>query len=75
MCALHSHRLQSLRDLEIRDNLAHSYRDIFTDKVLDALRLLARFGPEQRELMRRRIERRAERARERRKIAFLDPPM
>jgi malate synthase len=59
--------------LEIRGNLATSYRDIYTDEALNALASLARFDPDRRALMDKRIGRRAERERRRERIAFLDP--
>lgn len=62
-----------MNDLIIRGNLAAEYHDVYTDEVLAALRALAPFDPDRRALMAARIERRADRARHRRPIAFLDP--
>jgi malate synthase len=59
--------------LEIRGNLASSYADVYTPEVMTALAVLARFNEAQKEVMAMRIERRAERARNKQRIDFLDP--
>ena len=59
--------------LEIRNDLGREYEDVYTPAVLDALHALAGFNARRRALMRERIERRARRAREQRRIGFLDP--
>ena len=59
--------------LEIRDHLDREYDDVYTPAVLDALHALAGFNRRRRALMRERIERRARRAREGRRIDFPDP--
>ena len=59
--------------MQIRDNLAQDYADIYTPEVLAALAFMAGFNGEQQRLMAERIERRAARIRERRPIGFLDP--
>ena len=59
--------------LVIRDNLATSYADIYTPKVLEALSALANFNSEQKNLMEIRIKRRQDRFKNRQKISFLDP--
>ena len=61
------------QDLQIRDNLAEQYTDIYTSEVLDALTFMAQFNAERKELMNERIRRRQERILTRRPLAFLDP--
>lgn len=57
--------------LEIRNGLEQSYPDILTPKAVAALTLLKPFNAERRALMQARIERRADRARNRQRIDFL----
>jgi len=59
--------------LEIRSNLTEDYADVYTPAALDALRAVASLDRDRHALMAARIERRAERARAGRRIAFLDP--
>ncbi|MCC7009872.1 MAG: malate synthase [Acidobacteria bacterium] len=59
--------------LELRDGIAAEYGDLFTPAVRQALAALSRFEAERRDVMARRLERRAARARDGRRIAFLDP--
>jgi malate synthase len=59
--------------LEIRHGVEGEYADLFTSEAMAALAALARFDPERRALMEARMRRRAERARRRERIAFLDP--
>ncbi|HEX9665960.1 MAG TPA: isocitrate lyase/phosphoenolpyruvate mutase family protein [Thermodesulfobacteriota bacterium] len=59
--------------LEIRDDLENSYPDVYTPDVMTALASLARFNWDQKIVMAKRIDRRAERARNRERIKFLDP--
>src|SRR5262249_7624088 len=61
------------RALEIRSGLQEAYPDVLTAEALAALEALARFDAERKALMASRLARRAARARERRRIAFLDP--
>src|SRR6476646_2319687 len=61
------------RKLEIRGNLKNEYRDVFTDEAINALEALAAFDAERKSVMNARIQRRAERARKKERIAFLDP--
>src|SRR2546426_10360875 len=61
------------RMLEIRGNLQSEYRDVFTDEAMAALEALAGLDKDRRELLRARIDRRAARARNKQRIAFLDP--
>ena len=59
--------------LEIRDNLASAYPDVYTPEVMAALGHLTRFNDEQKLVMAKRIKRRAERAQHKQRITFLDP--
>jgi malate synthase len=59
--------------LEIRRNLAAEYDDIYTTQALRALDALAGFDVDRKTLMAARIERRTARARDGRRIEFLDP--
>jgi len=59
--------------LEIRQGVEREYADLFTPEARAALAALARFDPERRALMEVRRRRRAERAKTRERIAFLDP--
>src|SRR5262249_38827845 len=61
------------RKLEIRGNLQSAYADVFTPDAVAALEALADFDADRKALMAARIERRAARARNRQRIAFLDP--
>src|SRR3954447_6645361 len=61
------------RALEIRANLANTYADVFTPEALAALEALAGFDADRKALMAARIARRAARAREKKRIDFLDP--
>ncbi|MCZ6775656.1 MAG: malate synthase [Ignavibacteria bacterium] len=56
----------------MRDDLQSSYRDVYTPEVMTALASLARFNKDQKTVMVKRIKKRAERARNRQKITFLD---
>ena len=59
--------------VQIRGDLARQYDDVYTAAALDTIAALAELNEPRRDLMRRRIARRAERARERRRIDFLPP--
>ncbi len=59
--------------IQIRDNLATAYSDVYTPEVMEALSALARFNDDQKAVMAKRIERRAERQRNKQRITFLDP--
>ncbi|MCZ6695125.1 MAG: malate synthase, partial [Acidobacteria bacterium] len=59
--------------LEIRGGIERAYPDIFTPEANAALAALAKFNAERRALMEARIRRRAARAREKKRIGFLDP--
>ncbi|MDD2463735.1 MAG: malate synthase [Desulfobulbus sp.] len=58
--------------LQIRDNLARQYADIFIPEVLAALHDMAQFNQEQKTLMAKRTQRRAARIQEQRPLTFLD---
>src|SRR3954467_11566795 len=64
------HRSSSL---QIRGTLATDYADIYTPAALDALNALAVLDPERTALMGGRPPRRADRARDGKRIQFLDP--
>jgi malate synthase len=59
--------------LQIRDNLATEYADVYTPEALAALAFMAQFNDEQKRLMSERTQRRAARIRDRKPITFLDP--
>ena len=59
--------------LEIRGTLERDYADVYTPEALAALNALAHFDADRKAVMAARIARRAERARERSRITFLDP--
>ncbi len=61
------------RKLEIRGNLQSAYPDVYTSEALAALEALAPLDADRKALMAARIARRAARARNRERIAFLDP--
>lgn len=60
-------------NLQIRDNLQTEYSDVYIPEALLALETLARFNRDQKDLMEKRIKRRAERFRKKERISFLDP--
>lgn len=59
--------------LEIRGNLKNDYPDILTDEALAVLNAIAGLDRDRQALMKARIERRNNRARNRQRLAFLDP--
>ena len=61
------------RTLEIRGNLENAYADVFTPEAVAALAALAGLDADRKAVMAARIERRAARARNKQRIAFLDP--
>src|SRR5882672_9863889 len=61
------------RPLEIRGNLENAYADVFTPEAVAALEALAGLDADRKAVMAARIERRAARARNQQRIAFLDP--
>src|SRR5204862_4053348 len=60
------------RKLEIRGNLESAYADVFTPEAVAALEALAGLDADRKAVMAARIERRAARARNQQRIAFLD---
>ena len=63
------------RGLSVRADIAQRYADVLTPAVWRALEALASLDDDRKRLMRERIERRAARAREGRRIDFLDPAL
>src|SRR5206468_1209660 len=61
------------RKMEIRGNLESAYADVFTPEAVAALEALAGLDADRKAVMAARIARRAVRARDRQRIAFLDP--
>jgi len=61
-----------MSDVEIRGSLESTYSDVYTPKVMVALAALADFNLLQKEMMAARMERRAERLRSGRALAFPD---
>ncbi len=61
------------RPLEIRGQLEHEYRDVFTPEAVDALEALTSLDAERKAVMQARIARRAQRFAHQRRIDFLDP--
>ncbi len=59
--------------LEFRQNLDRVYPDIYTPEIKGALSALAHLDVDRKALMAERIRRRADRARKRERITFLDP--
>src|SRR5438477_10307690 len=61
------------RKLEIRANLENAYADVFTPEAVAALEALAGLDADRKALMVARAARRAARARNKERSAFLDP--
>src|SRR5262249_29456806 len=61
------------RTLEIRGNLENAYADVFTPAAVAALEALAGLDADRKAVMATRLGRRAARARNQQRIAFLDP--
>ncbi len=61
------------RKLEIRANLEKAYEDVFSKEAVAALEALSGLDADRKAVMTARIERRAARARNKQRIAFLDP--
>jgi isocitrate lyase len=59
--------------VEVRGGLTSAYGDVLTPAALGALAALAHFDRDRKALMEARIRRRADRFRNRQRIAFLDP--
>jgi len=62
-----------VRPITVHDDIARRYPDILTPAAWAALDALLPFEAERRRLMHERIARRSQRARDRRRIDFLDP--
>src|SRR6185437_13764746 len=60
------------RKLAIRGNLENAYADVFTPEAVAALEALAGLDADRKAVMAARIERRAARAQNKQRIAFLD---
>ena len=67
--------MAAARSLEIRDGLHREYSDVLTPAALATLSTLAPFNRERRALMAARMHRRLERARDAKRIDFLDPAL
>jgi len=63
------------RGLLFRDGVQSHYEDVLTPAALEALEALAGFNRERQRIMRERIERRAQRFREGKRIEFLPPDL
>jgi malate synthase len=61
------------QNLLIRDNLKETYSDVYTPEALAALSSLAHFNNSIKEVMAKRMQRRAERQQNKQRISFLDP--
>ena len=59
--------------LHIRDNLENEYSDVFTPEAIAALEVLSKFNKDQKEVMQKRYNRRAERFKNKERIDFLNP--
>lgn len=59
--------------LKIRDDLKESYPDVYTPEALSALEALSKFNSEQKAIMEKRYKKRADRAKNKERIDFLDP--
>ena len=64
---------EGLAGLQIRGDLERTYSDVLTAESLSVITALAPLNAVRGDLMRARIERRAARARDRRRLTFLDP--
>src|SRR5579864_895030 len=60
-------------DLRFSERVTTQYEDVLTGEAMAALRALAPFEQDRRRVMAERLDRRAKRARDRQRIAFLDP--
>lgn len=62
-----------MSNLQIRGNLREIYNDVYNKEVLVALEVLAHFNSQVKQVMDARIKRRAQRQKNKERIAFLDP--
>ncbi|MGB3221445.1 MAG: malate synthase [Desulforhopalus sp.] len=60
-------------DLQIRDNLAQEYSDVYTPEVIAGLTFMAQFNADQKQLMNERVSRRNDRILNKKPLDFLDP--
>lgn len=60
-------------NIQINPDLQHTYGDVYTPEALSALSSLAHFNKDIKEAMAARIERRAARQQQQKRITFLDP--
>ena len=61
------------KNITVRANLLDIYSDIYTPEVLEALDFLTHFNEEVKDMMALRLNRRAERQQQKKRITFLDP--
>ena len=66
-------RAEAMKPLEFRSTVSTDYADVLTADAVRALEALAHFDADRKQLMAARIQRRAQRAAEQQRIAFLDP--
>ena len=62
-----------MSSLETRGNVSQAYADVLSPQAMDALEALAGFDADRKAVMDRRIAGRAARARDKQRLAFLDP--
>ncbi|MEJ7780542.1 MAG: hypothetical protein WKF68_13245 [Daejeonella sp.] len=62
----------TFNNIIIRDNLQEQYSDVYTQEVLNAFSVMSHFNADVKELMTLRIQRRAERKKNRKRIGFYD---
>jgi len=63
----------STEKIKIRNNLKEIYADVYTPEAISALSSLAHFNKEIKEVMAKRLQRRAERQQKKQRITFLHP--
>ncbi|HEY6899589.1 MAG TPA: malate synthase [Puia sp.] len=61
------------KDIQIRDNLKNTYKDVYTPEALAALKALSPFNAEIKDLMAQRTQRRKQRQQLKQRISFLEP--
>lgn len=59
--------------LQVRSGLEKAYPDVYTSEALAAIAAVARLDADRQDLMKARVQRRLARARDRKRIEFLDP--
>jgi malate synthase len=65
--------MMTVRRLQVRGNLENEYQDVFTREAVAALEALAGLDADRKAVMAARIARRAQRARDKQRITYLDP--